>query len=483
MDWGNGITYIGTTVFKGKETRFGIKDHDRLDHISLIGKTGSGRADFLVSAILQDIERGVGVVLLDAAGTVSELLLERLSESARARLVYIDPSDAEYPFSWNPLDDVRALPEGRAQELLAAYLVSLYRLRPSPLTDYFAQRLLKEKDGTLLYLYDAVTDLAFRDRLFPDTTPERKEFEEHLQNSPEAVETLQRNGRYLAKDTLMRNVLGQPASKFTLQSLSQGAIVVVDLSRVRMFPTRFTPMIRMFAHGVRLNSVITHTPPALYIHDAIRAFSDRDIEWLYTERTIAGVISDAVHVEEDKDFREKTLARAGSVVAFSPATYDVPVIERVFFPYVGTEDFHKLDAGELAVALTIDSVRSRPFFAQRLSVPERQNVSRHDLQVSSRERHATPRHVVDQIFVKRPKEKMKDATDPGAFSSAFRSIFSKGAQDAGAQPAAAVSKTVSTPTAQTAAPKTQAKADLNKEPEEISEDELKQMLHVDSISR
>ncbi|MBX9765362.1 hypothetical protein K2X83_01850 [Patescibacteria group bacterium] len=485
MDWGNSVTYIGTTVFKGKETRFGIKDADRTAHVSVIGKTGSGRAGLLTSMMLQDISRGVGVVLLDATGNVSELLLERLDESARARLMYVDPSDAEYPFSWNPLEDLRALPKERAEELLTSYLISLYRLRPNTLTDFFAKRLLTETSGTFLYLYDAVTDLAFRDTLFPPQSPERAEFEEHLKNSQEAVETIQRNGRYLAKDTLMRNILGQRNSKFTLQALSDGAIVVVDLSRIRMFPTRFTPSVRLFAHGARINAAAALRPPAVYVHDAIRAFSDRDIEWFYTERTIAGVVSDAVHVEEDKDFREKTMARAGSAVAFSPATYDAPLIERVFFPYIGTEDFHKLDAGELAVTLTIDGVRSRPFFARALPVPERESVSRHDIQVSSRDRHATPRHIVDQLFIKRKAEKPKDPNDPSQFSSAFRSIFAKGAQNTNAAtnggsntaPAPGVRPTIpATPT------KVTAKADVNKEPEEISEDELKKMLHVDPVS-
>ncbi|MBY0539723.1 type IV secretion system DNA-binding domain-containing protein [Patescibacteria group bacterium] len=482
MDWGSGITYIGNTSFKGKDVNFGIKDADRLQHISLFGKTGSGRTAFLTSMILQDIKRGVGTVVLDAVGNLSELLMERLDESARARLVYIDPSDAEYPFSWNAFDDVRALPEERAIPLLAQYYVSIYRLRPSPLTDVFAEYAFRISETTLLSLYDVVTDVAFRDRLFPSESAERVRFEEALRTSEEAVETVKRNGRYLAKDTLMRNILGQRVSKFTLRSLAQGAIVIVDLSRVRMFPTRFTPSVRLFAHGVRVNSVMTPTPPSLYIHDCIRAFSDRDIEWFYTERTIAGTVSDSVFVEEDKDFREKTLARAGSVIAFSPASYDESLIERVFFPYIGTEDFHKLDTGELAVALTIDAVRSRPFFAKVLPIPPRENVSYHDIQVFSRAKNATPRHIVDQLFIKRKEPLAKDsAGDPGAFSSAFRSIFAKGGQ--GATPPGSGAPPAVAPTAAKVGPKVAVAADTNKEPEEISEDELKQMLHVDKIFR
>lgn len=484
MDWGTSITKIGTTAFKGKETQFGIKDADRLLHLSLIGKTGSGRGAFLTSMVLQDIGRGMGVVLLDSTGGVADLLLERLPEEVRSKLVYIDPSDAEYPFSWNPIEDFRALPESRGVELLTSFLISMYRLRPNELSTFFAQKLFTNPEGTTLSLYDAVTEISYRDTLFPPGSDDRNSFEKALAASQEAVETILRNGRYLAKDTLMRNVLGQRASRFSLQSLGNSSIVVVDLSRVKMFPTRFTPLVRMFAQGTRASSVVSKIPPALYLHDVVRLLSDRDLDWLFNERTIAGVISDAVHVEEDKDFREKTLARSGSVVAFAPASFDAPIIERVFFPYIGVEDFDKLDAGELAVALTIDGVRSRPFFAHCLSLPQRENVSRHDLQVFSRERYSSPRHLIDQLFIKKKPEPPK-GQDPASFSSAFRSIFAKGqgGATAGGGAAPSVSAPVPQPSTPTPAKKVEQKADISTEPQEISEEELRQMLHVKPISR
>lgn len=484
MDWGTSITKIGTTAFKGKDTKFGIKDADRLLHVSLIGKTGSGRGAFLTSMLLQDMGRGMGVVLLDATGGVADLLLERLPEDVRSKLIYVDPSDAEYPFSWNPLEDLRALPESKGVELLTSYLISMYRLRPNELSTFFARKLFTYTEGTTLSLYDAVTEISYRDTVFPPGSDERNSFEKALAASQEAVETILRNGRYLAKDTLMRNVLGQRASRFSLQSLTNGSIVVVDLSRVKMFPTRFTPLVRMFAHGARAASVLSKIPPSLYLHDVIRLLSDRDLDWLFTERTIAGVISDAVHVEEDKDFREKTLSRSGSVVAFAPAPFDGPIIERVFFPYIGPEDFDKLDAGELAVALTIDGVRSRPFFAHCLQLPQRENVSRHDLQVFSRERYSSPRHVIDQMFIKKKPEPPK-GQDPASFSSAFRSIFAKGQASGAAGVTGAPSAGVADPKPLASAPtkKVEQKADINTEPQEISEEELRKMLHVKPVSR
>lgn len=75
MDWGSRITYIGSTALKEKTVAFGIKDADRLRHLSVLGASGTGRAELLVKMALQDIERGAGVMLIDASGTAASLLV------------------------------------------------------------------------------------------------------------------------------------------------------------------------------------------------------------------------------------------------------------------------------------------------------------------------------------------------------------------------------------------------------------------------
>ncbi len=412
MDWGGGITYLAETRLKGKTVRFGIKDADRLSTVCLVGRAGSGRAHFLANMALQDIARGAGILVLDGGGNLTQTLLERLPESARERLIVLDPSDGEHPFSWNPLDDFHSLSSETAPALLSETLASIYQIQNGPVLAFAASAMLSRKGATLLFLYEAVTDAKARDRFFPAKSPAREEFESLLAASPDSSSAITENGRYLAKDALMRNLIGQRASKFTLGALKEGlpaaqgsmaqagSIVVVDFSRIRMFPTRATPLVRLFLSVARAHAS-KQAPVPLYVHDCLRYLSQEDLDRALLDRGIALTVSDTAHGEEDGAMRTTLLHRAGSVAAFAPHEADMPFVERVFYPYVAPEELEKLEEGQMSVVLAIDSVRSRPFFANALPPAERTGVSYQDLSLASRNTYTTSRLAVDKLF--RPK--------------------------------------------------------------------------------
>ncbi len=492
MDWGSGVTYIGKTAFKEGVVSFGIKDADRLEHFSVMGKAGSGRSTLFVGMALQDIEKGISTVILDGSGNLAPMLLERLSESARERLVFLDPSDGEHPFSWNPIDEFRPLKE-KAVSVLSEALASMYRITPGALSEFIAEFSLNSKDASALSLYNAVVDPRMREKMLGIDTPERIRFEKILKVSDTDVEVISEHGRYIAKDTLVRNVIGQRNSKF---SLAPGAVVVIDLSRIRMFPTRITPLVRMFAYAARARG-IAGDKVALYFYDCLKYLSEEDIDRILPERKVACAFANTPQNEEDEALYEKTFRRCGSILAFAPHPADFSLAESIFYPYVSPEDLAKLKEGEVCVILTIDSVRARPFFAMTLPRPERTGVSYQDLQTASREKYTTSRVKVDTLFKPPPKEESKDKEkgEPGSFSDTFRSIFNKRA--AGAPPATPGQGTDSKvsptePTKEKEKPP-EAKTNENKKEEsvekkeekkaaEIPEADLRNMLHVDPVS-
>ena len=424
MDWGNSITYLAEARVNGQAKRFGIKDADRMHHIALIGKPGGGRAAFLTDMVLQDIARGMGVVVMDAEGDLAQTLLERIPKEAAERLTVLDPSDGEYPYSWNAIDDFRALPAAVAVPTLADTLSSVYQCEDGPLTTRAAEYLLAHREATLLFLYNAVTDLKVRERLLSRANPERETFELALTQSADAVVSIKEYGQYLGKDTLMRNILGQSVSTFTLAGLKEGAIVIIDFSRIKMFPTRVTPLVRLILAAARAEAGLV-PPVAVYLHDCLKYLSERNLERTLLDRNIALTVSDASHGEEGV-LREKLLQRAGTVAAFAPHEEDVPMAGRAFYPYVAAEDLEKLDEGEIIIALAIDSVRSRPFFASALPLAERSGVSVQDLRLASRTKYTIMRLAADKLFKPQKEEsEKKKEEDPGSFSGAFRSIFSK----------------------------------------------------------
>src|SRR5258706_14867345 len=76
----------------GGDIPFSIDALARRQHVYLIGQTGTGKSTFLRNFILQDIEQGRGVGLIDPHGDLASDILEQIPPSPTGDVVYFDPS-------------------------------------------------------------------------------------------------------------------------------------------------------------------------------------------------------------------------------------------------------------------------------------------------------------------------------------------------------------------------------------------------------
>lgn len=66
------LTPIGKTNFRGTNISFGIGPDDRRRHMYIIGKTGMGKSVLLENMIMDDIQKGRGVAVIDPHGDLAE---------------------------------------------------------------------------------------------------------------------------------------------------------------------------------------------------------------------------------------------------------------------------------------------------------------------------------------------------------------------------------------------------------------------------
>jgi hypothetical protein len=114
---------IGLNEYQGVTMMASLSVLQRLRHIHIIGATGTGKSTLLHGLIMQDIEAGNGCMCLDPHGDLITALLSCIPEERIEDVVLIDPSDSDYPISFNILSahsDVE-------KELLASDLVALFR--------------------------------------------------------------------------------------------------------------------------------------------------------------------------------------------------------------------------------------------------------------------------------------------------------------------------------------------------------------------
>jgi energy-coupling factor transporter ATP-binding protein EcfA2 len=100
------ITYFARTNKRLPYRTFGIKRRDRLSHLYVIGKTGTGKSTLLETLAIQDIRKGEGVTVVDPHGSLTDKIAANIPDHRRKDLIYFNPADPLQPYRYNPLTKV-----------------------------------------------------------------------------------------------------------------------------------------------------------------------------------------------------------------------------------------------------------------------------------------------------------------------------------------------------------------------------------------
>jgi type IV secretory pathway VirB4 component len=71
-------SFFARTNFRNEGIPVGIKQADRLSHMYVIGKTGTGKSTLLETLALQDIVHGRGMMLIDPHGDLAERVVKAI---------------------------------------------------------------------------------------------------------------------------------------------------------------------------------------------------------------------------------------------------------------------------------------------------------------------------------------------------------------------------------------------------------------------
>ncbi len=117
-DWET-TSFFGRTTFTGRQDFFGIRRFDRRQHLYIIGKTGVGKTKMIELLARADIAEGYGVCVIDPHGDLIGAILDYIPQERAKDVALIDPTDMDFPVSFNPICEVP--PEDR--HLIAGGLI------------------------------------------------------------------------------------------------------------------------------------------------------------------------------------------------------------------------------------------------------------------------------------------------------------------------------------------------------------------------
>lgn len=108
----------------------GISPGQRATHTHVIGQPGTGKSRALESWIMQDINLGHGVGVIDPHGDLFQNLIARISLKPEIwnRVIIIDPCDPKWVVSFNPLETIRGLTHERLSTFLTDVVSRIWNL-------------------------------------------------------------------------------------------------------------------------------------------------------------------------------------------------------------------------------------------------------------------------------------------------------------------------------------------------------------------
>ncbi len=118
-----GRLILGENTHSGGTRTVTVRPEHRTRHTYVIGASGTGKSTLLLNLIIQDMQNGEGIGVLDPHGDLIDHILEYVPPERFSDVVLFDPSDTEYPVGFNILSAHSEL----EKNLLSSDLVSVFR--------------------------------------------------------------------------------------------------------------------------------------------------------------------------------------------------------------------------------------------------------------------------------------------------------------------------------------------------------------------
>lgn len=380
------INYFGMTN-KRRKVRFGIKEHDRLSHFYIIGRTGTGKSTLLETLALQDIQNGRGICLVDPHGDLAERLIPHIKKYRPDDLIYLDAADINQPYGYNPLRRVRKekvpLAVSGLMEAFKKLFDDAWGVRMEHILRNTLYALIEYGEATLPDVLRMLTDTGFQRAVlkkveniqvrefwegeFPHYNPRyRQEMIGPIQN---------KIGAFLADPRLYRIFTEPETDLHFRQIMDAGKILIVNLAKGRLGEDSANLLGALLVTTLNLAAFSRSELPEdrrhpfyLYL-DEFQSFTTLSVANMVSElrKFKLGLVLAHQHLHQlVPDVRHAVLANVGTIITFRVGPEDALILAREFEPVFSVEDLVNLPNHDIYLKLMIDGAPSAPFSARTL---------------------------------------------------------------------------------------------------------------------
>jgi uncharacterized protein DUF87 len=400
----------------GQQVPFGLSPEDRRQHLYAVGRTGTGKTTLLRNLILQDIEAGRGVGVIDPHGDLATDLLDHIPPHRINDVVYFNPADAEYPIGLNLFRSGF----GDRKHLVTSGIVSVFKSiwqdSWGPRTEYILSMsvaaLLECDNVSLLGVQRLLSDNRYRAwavRQVRDPVVRQywtNEFERYGANFlQEAIAPIQNKVGQLLMSPHLRNVLGQVRSRIGARFMMDNSrIFLADLAKGKLGADKSNLIGALLVTKFKLAAmsradVSEHERRDFFLYvDEFQSFATDSFVSILSEARKYRLCLTLSHQYIDQvrpDIRDAVFGNVGSLVSFRIGQRDAEVLEREFGGAYSARQFAGLGNYEVCAKLLANGQYGEPFLGRTLSPAGNPRGKRETIIRRSREKYATRRQIVE----------------------------------------------------------------------------------------
>lgn len=378
------ISYFASTNFRNQGKVFGIKQHDRLLHMYLLGQTGVGKSTMIKTLITQDITHGRGCVLLEPHGDLVLQVLQNIPAPEQHRLIYFDATDINCNFGYNPLRKVsfekRALVVSGILDILKKLWEDAWGIKLEHILRYTLLALLDQPQTNFGNILDMLLDKGYRSSAMKHIESESvkefwlKEFPKYMPY--DLMPIYNKVGAFLGYP-VVRRILIENTECISLRTvMDKGQILLVNLSKGHLgsdvshiLGALLVTTITSSAFS-RVDTPEENRKPFFVYLDEFHNYTTLSLVNMLSELRkfkIGMVLAHQYTKQLEPEILHAIIGNVGTKVIFRVGHHDASVWAKEMKPTFADTDFMQLPNRSIYLTLMIDGVPSRSFSAVTIS--------------------------------------------------------------------------------------------------------------------
>jgi Helicase HerA, central domain/TraM recognition site of TraD and TraG len=378
--------FLGKSTFRGVSRPIFVEREDRRRHFYIIGKTGTGKTEFLKTMITQDVLNGEGCAVIDPHGDLVEDILKIIPPKRAEDVILFDPSDYDRPMGFNMLE---ADTEQQKHFAVNSIIGLMYKLFDPNKTGIVGPRfehavrnamltVMYEKGSTLIEVMRVLTDPTYVQEMLPkvqDPIIRRYWTDQIAQTSDfhksEVLDYItSKFGRFVT-NKMIRNIIGQSDSAFNFRKvMDEQKILLINLSKgiigeenSNFLGLVLVPKILIAAMSRQDMPMSERKDFFLYV-DEFQNFATPDFAQILSEARkyrLNLIVANQFIGQMEEEIKNAIFGNVGTVSSFRVGVTDANYLAHEFQPIFNEQDLINVDKFNAYMRTLVNGEPVEPF--------------------------------------------------------------------------------------------------------------------------